>query len=142
MQESHLLKQTPAILEAIDAGGRATLIKLTGHLIAQGLITKAIKQQAKQAPTVLEGADMLMEAIQDKVKKNPAIFGKFLMALRSSDLNDEADMLESECCEFEIIFYALQKSPCSLLFILLLPTCMSVMVNNLYEWVGQRATHL
>ena len=96
--------KTPSITETIDAGGRATLIKLGGHLTAQGLITQVIKSQAEQARTVLEGADELMTAVQDKVKNDPANFDKFLIALRSSELGDIADMLEREYCEFEIIF--------------------------------------
>ena len=98
-----LHSRAPEINEAIDSGGRATLITLAGHLVAQGLIANVIKRQAQQAPTVLEGADMLMTAVQNKLKKDTANFDKFLTALRSSGLDDKADMLEQEYCEFWII---------------------------------------
>ena len=95
-----LNKRTPDIITTVEAGGRATLIKFAIHLKSQELISETIHNQAKQAPTVLEGADMLMTAIKHEVKKNPTNFIRFLTALRSSDLSNEADMLETEYSEY------------------------------------------
>ena len=95
-----MTKKVPDIIKTIEAGARATLIKLAIHLKAQKLITTAIHNQAKEAPIVLGGADMLMTAVEHEVKKNQTNFIKFLAALRNSDLNDEADMLERECGKF------------------------------------------
>ena len=94
-----LNKKIPDIIKTIEAGGRATLIKLAGNLKAQELITTTIHNQAKEAPTVLEGADMLMTAVQHEVEKNPTNFTKLLAAVRNSDLNNVADMLERDCGE-------------------------------------------
>ena len=93
-------ERTPDIIATIEAGGRATLIKFAVNLKSQELISGTIHNQAKQAPTVYEGAEMLMTAVQHEVKKNPTNIGKFLTALRSSELNNEADMLERECSEY------------------------------------------
>ena len=97
--ETSLNEITPEIIATIDAGGRATLVQFAVNLKAQGLITQVVQNQAKQAPTVYEGADMLMTAIQEKVKRDAANFDKFLAALRSSDLDDYAEKLEKGCCE-------------------------------------------
>ena len=95
-------KTLTSIITTIDheAGGKATLIKFAVNLKSQELITAAIHNQAKQVSTVLEGADMLMKAVQHVVKNNPTNFGKFLTALQSSDLDNAANKLERECCEF------------------------------------------
>ena len=91
------LKQAKlGIIKTIKSGGRDTLIWLSINLEAHELITAAIHNQAKQASTVLEAADMLMTAVQHEIENNPANFGKFLTALRSSDLNHDADMLETD----------------------------------------------
>ena len=97
--------KAPVIIRTINTSGRATLIMFAIELKAEDLITQTTNIEAKEASTTLEGADILMTAIQNKVEKDPANFDKFLNALRSSNLNDEANMLESECCEFGIIMF-------------------------------------
>ena len=99
-QEKSVNETTPKIIETIASSGKSTLVMIGVHLRGQELIIPETHREANQASTVLEGADLLMMAVLSKVKSNPENFGKFITALRNSNLSDEADMLERECCEF------------------------------------------
>ena len=101
-QEKAVKRKTPDIIDTIVAGGKATFIQFAGHLKALDVINPATYDDAKQ-DKVREGADSVMTAVQNKIKKDPTNFEKLLEALRKSDLNDEAEMLERECCEFVVI---------------------------------------
>ena len=123
MADKALTKIAPDIIGTIDAGGRVTLVQFARNLKAQELISTVVQNQAKQAPTVFEGADMLITAVQNKVKSDSAKFDKFLEALRDSGLEDYADELKKACCELATDFCCHSfSSPLSLFNYLSYPT--------------------
>ena len=111
-QENALHTKTPDVIDAVAAGGWETISTLAEHLVAEGLITQVVDDEAIDAKSTRDGVRKLVRAVKGKVKLNPERnFGMFLTALRKSELKDVAEMLEKECCELwgNIVFLCLRK---------------------------------
>ena len=101
-QEKVLRKKNAMIVDSIAAGGKGTIITLAGNLLAEDVITMAIRDEAIEAATTRQGASGIMTAVLGKVRNFPEKFDLFITALRNSEMGDEADVLEQECCELKI----------------------------------------
>ena len=97
----NLREKIPRINAAIAACGSDSIIKLADNLQAQELINQPVHGQATSARSPLEGANMLMTAVQDRIKNFPNNYGKFITALKDSEMSHIVEILEEESSEFE-----------------------------------------
>ena len=102
----NLREKKPRIDDAIAAAGRDSIIRLGDNLQAQELISQPIHDQAISARSPLEGANVLMTAVQNKIKNFPSKYGKFITALKNSEMGHIVEILEREFEEKIIMLMA------------------------------------
>lgn len=101
-EEKAVKSKTPDIINTIVAGGSATLTQFAGYLVSLDVIKQTTWEDARQ-DKLRAGTDSVMTAVKNSIRIDPAKFKKLIEALRKSELNDEANMLEREYCEFVLI---------------------------------------
>ena len=82
------------ITENVAVGGLATV---SGYLLQEGLVSQQNHDDALAMSGIgqRDKADKLLTAVEVKIKRDPdKFFPKFIVALRSSDLEFVADQLE------------------------------------------------
>ena len=98
----NLCEKKPRINAAIAAFGSNSIITFADNLQAQGLINQPIHDQATSARgSALEGASVLMTAVQDQIKNFPNKYGKLITALKDSGMGHIVEILEEGFSEFE-----------------------------------------